>query len=181
MQNKTNHFICVVLILLTLTIGMELNLYMKFFNSLLNFQLKSQNYTTKNQIELEQDKVELEGIIAINQYPNYPTGCESVSLYILLRYYNIDITIEKIIATLPKGKVPTNHSKNNIGGNPDREFLGDPKKTQSLGVYNKPIAQTANKFKKGAIARNGLELDEIKAIIKKRKSNHSMDKHYRRL
>lgn len=166
MTNKTHYFICVVLILLVLIIGIQLKLYLRFFKLLSNFKLKPQTYTSENQIELKQDTFELQNIITVNQHPNYPTGCESISLYILLKYYNIDVTIEEIIKELPKGESPINRNKKIYAGNPEREFLGNPENIYSLGVYNFPIAKTANKFKKGAIAKDGLELEELRKIIK---------------
>ena len=30
-------------------------------------------------------------VIEFCQYPDYPTGCESVSLYMLLNYYGVDV------------------------------------------------------------------------------------------
>ncbi len=109
--------------------------------------------------------IKLENIIAKDQHPNYPTGCESVALYILLRYYNVDVTIEDIVEELPKGEIPYVVNGKMYGANPEKEFVGDPTDINSFGVYNKPIAKTANKFKKGAIAKNGVSIKKIKEII----------------
>ena len=83
------------------------------------------------------------------QKPNYPTACESVSLYTLLKYHNIDVTVDQIIDKLKKGPLP--YIKNNImyGGNPEREFVGNPKEKTGYGVYEKPIIEIANTFKPG--------------------------------
>ena len=32
----------------------------------------------------------------VNQHPEYPTGCESIALYMLLQYYGTDVTKEEI-------------------------------------------------------------------------------------
>ena len=101
------------------------------------------------------------------QSPDYPTGCESVALYTLLKYYNIDVNIDQIIKKLKKGDKP--HYENNVmyGGNPEREFLGNPKEKTGYGVYEKPIEEVANKFKPHIRNITGTNLDEILKIIDK--------------
>lgn len=101
-----------------------------------------------------------------NQYPNYPTGCESVALTILLNYYGIKVTPNEIIDKLPKGKLP--FIKNGImyGGNPEIEFIGNPYSKYSYGVYDKPIESIANMYKQKINNATGLSLDEILKIVK---------------
>ena len=102
-----------------------------------------------------------------NQFPDYPTGCESVALYTLLKYYNIEISIDDIINKLPKGEIP--HYKGDImyGGDPEREFLGDPKTKNGYGVYEKPIEKIANSYKKGIKNITGSPLNNILKLVKK--------------
>lgn len=101
----------------------------------------------------------------INQYPNYPTGCESVAITSLLNYYGISVTPENIIESLPKG--PTPYTKNGItyGGNPEVEFVGNPYSLNSYGVYEKPIASVANKFKPGINIATGTDFEQILKIV----------------
>lgn len=40
----------------------------------------------------------------INQIGKYPTGCESVALTMLLRYYGVNITPDQVIGNLKKGE-----------------------------------------------------------------------------
>lgn len=103
---------------------------------------------------------------AINQFPDYPVGCESVALYTLLKYYNVDVTVDDIIQKLKKGERP--HYEGNImyGGNPEIEFLGDPKDVYSYGVYEKPIEEIANTYKPGIKNISGTALDDILKLIK---------------
>lgn len=91
-------------------------------------------------------------IIEYNQYPDYPTGCECASLYILLKYYGVDVTMQKIVFNLPKGPVPYGFIEV-LGADPYVEFVGDPTDERSYGVYNQPIADVANGFKDGAVAK----------------------------
>ncbi len=100
-----------------------------------------------------------------NQFPNYPTGCESVALYTLLKYYNINITVDDIIDNLKKGEKP--HYENGImyGGDPEKEFIGTPKQKDGYGVYEKPIQEVANIYKKGIKNITGTSLDKILELI----------------
>lgn len=104
----------------------------------------------------------------VYQYPDYPTGCESVSLYMLLNYYGIDVTVDDIIDELPKGPVPYGSGDNVKGANPEKEFVGNPKSKYSYGVFNEPIRQTANKFKEGALTKKNASIDDLYKILLKK-------------
>ena len=119
-------------------------------------------YETKNTLYIT-------GVPFINQYPNYPTGCESVALTILLKYYGVSVTPDDVIEALPKGAVP--YTKNGVtyGGNPEVEFIGNPYSLNSYGVYERPLAEVANKFKPGITIATGTSFDEILRIVKKGK------------
>ena len=101
-----------------------------------------------------------------NQFPDYPVGCESVALYTLLKYYNVDVTIDDIINTLKKGEKPHYEGNTMYGGNPEIEFLGDPKDIYSYGVYEKPIEEVANKFKPGIKNISGAPFEDILKLVK---------------
>ena len=105
-------------------------------------------------------------VIEFCQYPDYPTGCESVSLYMLLNYYGIDVTVDEIYDLLPMGVQPYD-DENGVrhGGNPEREFVGDPRSEYSYGVFNGPIAKVAERFMPGVRTKTGATVDEIKAIL----------------
>ncbi len=108
----------------------------------------------------------LDGVIEYSQYPDYPTGCEITALYILLKYYDVDVTMEELVEALPKGSLPW-YDENGVryGANPARQFVGDPRYEDSYGVFNEPIKETAEQFKTGAIAKTGATLEDIKEII----------------
>ena len=105
------------------------------------------------------------GVPTINQYPDYPTGCESVALTILLNYYGVVVTPDDIINALPKGSVPYTKDGITYGGNPEVEFIGNPYSLNSYGVYEKPLAEVANKFKPGITIATGTSFDEILKIV----------------
>lgn len=138
-------------------------------------ELQGETYELQNKILEEQNRIERERIeastvkiekeITYSQFPNYPTGCESVSLYILLKYNDIETSVEEIIDRLKKGALPYQIEDEMYGGNPELEFVGDPRNDYSYGVYNNPIAEVANSFKEGVQNVEGLELDQILEIV----------------
>lgn len=143
-----------ILILLVVFIGY------KFINNKF-----SDDKDKTNDVTLEESKNILLDIEPIYQYPDYPTGCESVSLYMLLSYYNVDVTIDEIIDKLPKGPLPYGSGDNVKGANPEKEFVGNPKSKYSYGVFNEPIKETANKFKEGALTKKNATIDDIYKIL----------------
>lgn len=100
------------------------------------------------------------------QNPDYPNGCESAALYMLLQFYGVDATMEDIVNTLPQGPVPYMENGIRYGANPEREFVGDPRRGNSYGVYNEPIRDVADHFKPGAKTKVGASIDDISAILK---------------
>lgn len=130
----------------------------------LNRLLEEQRKKEKQRIEASTVKISQE--ITYSQFPNYPTGCESVALYILLKYNGVETTPEEIINRLKKGELPYKIEDEMYGGNPEIEFIGDPRNDYSYGVYNTPIANVANTFKENVNNKEGLELEEILEIVK---------------
>ena len=119
----------------------------------------------KERQELEATTVKMEREITYSQFPDYPTGCESASLYILLKYYDVDVTTEQIVDALKKGSLPYKIEDEMYGGNPEEEFVGDPRNDYSYGVYNKPIAEVAETFKPNVQNVEGLELEQVLEIV----------------
>ncbi|HBI84738.1 MAG TPA: hypothetical protein DDX71_00405 [Ruminococcus sp.] len=99
------------------------------------------------------------------QHPLLPTGCESAALYMLLQYYRTDVTLWRIVQTLPKGPAPHTENGVNVGANPEREFVGDPFSEHGYGVYNEPVAQTAAQFRMGVQTQTGAPLSEVIRIL----------------
>jgi len=102
----------------------------------------------------------------INQYPKYPTGCESVALTMLLQYYGISVTADDVIYHLKKGNLPYLENSKLYGGNPEIEFIGNPYSSSSYGVYEKPIANVANIYKNGIQIKNNFPFSEVVSIVK---------------
>lgn len=108
----------------------------------------------------------IEDFPTFNQFPEYPNGCESAALYNLLRFYNINVTMKEIVNLLKKGTDPYRVNGVLYGGNPEIEFVGDPRDKYGYGVYQKPIIDVANHFKEGMIDYTGHSLDEVLDIVK---------------
>ena len=100
------------------------------------------------------------------QHPDYPNGCESAALYMLLRFYGVDAAMEDIVTVLPQGPVPYVENGVRYGANPEREFVGDPGRSDSYGVYNEPIRDVAEHFRAGAKTKTGASTDDIIDVLK---------------
>lgn len=108
----------------------------------------------------------IENVPVISQFPNYPTGCETISLLILLRYYNVLVSADDIISSLDKGSLPSLVDGKYYGANPENEFVGNPLTKYAYGVYNKPIWKVANMFKSGAYTETGKDFNEVLELVK---------------
>lgn len=134
----------------------------------INTNILNEIQETQIKIEkkLEESTVKIDREITYNQFPNYPTGCESVALYILLKYNGIETTPDEIISRLKLGNLPYNLDGISYGGNPEIEFIGDPRNDYSYGVYNNPIAEVAETYKENVQNKQGVELEELLELIK---------------
>ncbi len=79
----------------------------------------------------------------IDQRDKYPTGCESVTAVMALRWAGVDISVEEFINDyLPKGDAPHYDQMGNyVGADPWEEFLGSPYSEDGWGCYAPVIAQ----------------------------------------
>lgn len=102
------------------------------------FAAEEENVETVEEIEYAEAipsrvKLEMESIL---QLPELPTGCESVALTMLLKYYGFN--------DLEKTTVADEYliySDNFVTG-----FLGDPYSRSGAGCYSPGLVETANKF-----------------------------------
>lgn len=69
------------------------------------------------------------------QYPELPTGCESVALTMLLKYYGFDLDKTTI------AKDYLIYSTNFVEG-----YMGNPFTTGGAGIYSPGLTRTANKY-----------------------------------
>lgn len=101
----------------------------------------------------------------INQYPNYQTGCESVALTMLLKYYGVNVNPDMVISRLKKGSVPYYENGILYGANPEIEFVGNPYSKNSYGVYESPIMDVANSFKSGIKGGSNIPFSNVVSLV----------------
>ena len=131
-------------------------------------QLRNQTTTTTTSSSTASNISKIENFPLINQYPKYPTGCESVALTMLLRYYGISVTPDDVINKLAKESLPYYENGTKYGGNPEVGFVGNPYVKASYGVYEKPIAAVANQFKSGIQIKNNYPFSEVLNLVSNR-------------
>lgn len=107
----------------------------------------------------------IKGVSTINQYPEYPNGCEFVALAILLQYYNIDVSVDDIIERSPMGRAPYVEDGVLYGGDPNVEYLGDPRSYNGWGIWDRGLRSVAESFKRDAINGTGMPFEEIVKLI----------------
>lgn len=101
-----------------------------------------------------------------SQYPKYPNGCETVALYNLLRFYKVSVNIDEMMNRLVKGEGIILENGIFYGGDPEIEFVGDPRDLHGYGVFQEPILSLANHYKNGMIDYTGHSLDEVLTLVK---------------
>ena len=144
-------------------LSLEYNTLNKKYQQILNER------RAKEEEERRKNIVLIKNVPTISQYPNYPTGCESVALTLLLRYYGVSVSPDNVISNLRKGDLPYNENGVLYGGNPELEFIGNPYWANSYGVYNNPIANVANIYKSGAIVKTNFPFSEVLNLINQNK------------
>ena len=84
----------------------------------------------------------------------------------MLKYYGINVSPETLVNNLAKGDGV--HWENGIryGGDPEIEFVGDPRDQHGYGVYQKPIINLASKYKSGMIDYTGHSLSQVLEIVR---------------
>ncbi len=140
-------------------------------NDLSNLQIQNNNVENmiiqiEEEIAAKKNRVIINGNFVYSQFPKYPTGCESVALYLLLKYNGVDVTVDGIVDKIKKGELPYELSGKVYGGNPEIEFIGDPRDNYSYGVYNKPLQDVANIYKNNINSEIGLEFNKVLELVK---------------
>lgn len=81
----------------------------------------------------------------IAQYPDFPTGCESVSAVIALQYAGVDISVVDFVDKyLDKSSHFYNENGKRYGPDPYKVFVGSPRSTASYGCMA-PVIENAVK------------------------------------
>lgn len=80
----------------------------------------------------------------IKQNPQLPTGCESVALTMVLKYYKFNLS---------KTTIASNYLPKSGNGNFVTAFAGSPFSSGGCGIYSPGLTTTANKFLKAKKSR----------------------------
>lgn len=146
----------------------ELNTLEDNLESILSENTSVENRIVKREAEIKErdSKKLIGGNYVYSQFSSYPTGCESVALYLLLKYNGVNTTVDDIVDNLKKGDMPYLVGSTYYGSDPEEVFVGDPRSSYSYGVYNKPLVEVANMYKSGINSRVGLAFDDMLNLVK---------------
>ena len=98
----------------------------------------------------------------IDQRVKYPTGCESVTAVMALRYFGADISVETFIDRyLPRGNAPHYEGGGRyVGCDPRKAFPGNPYSDYGWGCYA-PVIVTAAQRALSGMGNNSLAVRSV--------------------
>ncbi|MFG6114136.1 C39 family peptidase [Halobacillus sp. MO56] len=112
------------------------------------------------------DKI-IRGTPVLDQFPAYPTGCESVSVAMLLKGEGYDVSVRDVVNVLPKGPRPYWFQGRFRGANPEEEFVGHPSNSNSFGAFEKPMLKVVDHYTNGkGVKLTGKSFNEQLAVVK---------------
>jgi len=86
----------------------------------------------------------------VNQCPDYPTGCEAASACMLLRYWGYNVSLDAMIAAIPRQNI---YEKNGKAYGPSiyEKFVGDPRctytdSTPGYGAFSPVVTSSIWRF-----------------------------------
>ena len=120
----------------------------------------------ERKITIKEKTVMINNFPTYSQFPNYPNGCETIALYLMLKYYGVKVSPETLVNNLKKGEGVYWENDIRYGGDPEIEFVGDPRDSHGYGVYQKPIINLANKYKSGMTDYTGHSLNDVLNLVK---------------
>ena len=125
--------VCSVLVLALISLGVKLGV-----ENLLPVD--------ENPIDVENIDVQKKiDVPLICQYPELPTGCESVAATMVLQYYGTDVTSEEFAGSWLDCDENFYYSGDDLyGPDPDEVFAGNPFTYSSYGCFASPIVNAVN-------------------------------------
>jgi len=100
------------------------------------------------EVRVTESKIETASIIkvpTINQYPELPTGCESVAAVMVLQYYGSDITPRYFAENwLQCDTLFYSFEGKSYGPDPHEVFAGNPFSESSYGCFAEPVVKAVN-------------------------------------
>lgn len=115
----------------------------------------------------EVNLTKIEGVSAIGQYPQLPTGCEATALTMLFNYSGLMVSKKDVANALPKVSLPQYSQGKKRGSHPNEGFIGNPYSSHSYGVYAEPILKVIEHYLPGRSEDlRGKNIDELLEIVK---------------
>ncbi len=125
------------------------------------------NVTTRERkITVKEKTVMINNFPTYSQFPNYPNGCETIALYLMLKYYGVNVSPATLVNNLAKGDGPYWENDKLYGGNPEVEFVGEPRDKHGYGCYQRPIINLASKYKSGMVDYTGHSLNQVLELVR---------------
>ena len=101
----------------------------------------------------------------ISQFPDFPTGCESVSTVMVLKFLGLDVTVDEFVDNyLDKSYAFYYKNGNLMGPDPTKHFVGNPRQETSFGCMAPVIKNALDKFLEEpycAVETTGKTLEEL--------------------
>ena len=107
---------------------------------------KTENTVSSEDINKAKTKL-ISGVGIISQYPEYPTGCESVSAVMAMRYCGADITVGDFVDNyLEKNGNFYYENDKKYGPDPYEYFIGSPRSLSAFGCMAPVIEKALKKY-----------------------------------
>lgn len=146
---------------------MLLKFFKKGVGLLLFCALVSSGMTVYAEGKTEITLTKLQGVPAISQYPQLPTGCEATALTMLLNYSGLMVSKQNVADALPKVSLPYYSQGKKVGSHPSQGFIGNPYSKHSYGVFAEPILKVIEHYLPGRSEDlRGKSIDELLEIVK---------------
>ena len=111
---------------------------------------------TRKEISMSEKQVLLP-VPYLSQLPDYPTGCESVSAVMVLRYYGYNLSPKTFIERcLLCADAPAETEAGWQSADPDEYFLGDPSSPSGWGCFPPVIENAVEAFAPGQLTSQSL-------------------------
>lgn len=92
------------------------------------------------------NRVMINNIKHISQYPELPTGCEVTALAILLNHSGVGVSKLELANKIKKAPKPVYRNGEYSGEHPNNAFIGNPYSVDSYGVFMNPIIDLASNY-----------------------------------
>ncbi|MGN0452179.1 MAG: C39 family peptidase [Ruminococcus sp.] len=109
-------------------------------------EISTENTVSTEDMQKPKTKI-IEGVPVIAQYPEYPTGCESVSAVMAMQYLGDEITVGEFVDNyLDKNGEFYFEGGKKYGPDPYRYFIGSPRSNSAFGCMAPVIEKALNKY-----------------------------------